>query len=122
MKQVSLKLKSYTGSVNIVDNSNLQRRLLYIMLFSVVALSFFYFLLLGNMVFNILERRTLETNARTLGNEVGELELVYLSMSNKVDLNLGYFMGFKETKPKFAIRKSLSSLDNVKMFQNDSFN
>ena len=119
MKQISLKLKSYAGSVNIVDNNDLQRRVLQIMLFSLAALAVFYVLILGNMVFNITERRNLEADARRLSNEVADLQLVYLSMANKVDVNLGYLMGFKEIKAKFAIRKSLGSLGSVTKLAND---
>ena len=121
MKQATLKLKIYASYVNIVDNNNLQKRVLYFMLCSLGTLALFYVFLLGNMVFNIIERRGLETNAHTLSNEVGNLELVYLSLSNKVDLNLATVMGFKETPVKYAIRKSIgfSSLDSVKIAKND---
>lgn len=129
MKQAGLKIRSYTRSINIVDNNNLQRRVLHVLLFVLATLAFLYIFLLGNVVFNITARRTLEANARVLANEVGNLELVYLSMSNKVDLKLGHFMGFKETKPKFAVRKSLGrviptgepldSLGSLKLAKND---
>ena len=116
MKQVSLKLKSYVGNVSIVDNNNLEGRIFYILLLSMGALALIYIFLLGNMVFNIIERRTLETKARSLSNEVGDLELTYLSMSNKVDLALSASLGFKETKATFATRKSLGS---IKIARND---
>ena len=110
MKQISLKIKSYADSVEIVDNSNLQRRILHILLGSLGGLALVYVFLLGSMVFNIVERRSLEREMRVLGNEVGSLELSYLSMSNKVDLNLSASLGFKETKIIFATRKSLGSI------------
>ncbi len=86
MKQASLKLKSYASNVNIVDNGNLQKRILNIMLWTLGTLALLYVFLLGNMVFNIIGRRTLETRALTLSNDVGSLELEYLSLSQKVDL------------------------------------
>src|SRR3989344_789988 len=57
-KKASLKLKSYAANVNIIDNNNLQRRVLNIMLWSLGMLAFFYVFLLGNMVFDIVERKT----------------------------------------------------------------
>ena len=114
MKKASLKLKSYAANVNIIDNNNLQRRVLNIMLWSLGMLAFFYVFLLGNMVFNIVERRTLETYALTLSNEVGSLELEYLSMSQKVDLNLAYSLGFGETETKYTTRKALGSISIAK--------
>ena len=95
------------GNVIIIDNNNLQHRIFHIILMSFGALALAYILILGNMVFNIIERRSFEKQALSLSNEVGDLELVYLSLSNKVDLPLSYSLGFKETKPKFAIRQAL---------------
>ena len=66
------------------------------------------------MVFNIVERKALEGRALTLSNEVGNLELEYLSVSQKVDLNLAYSLGFKETKKTFANRKALGSISIAK--------
>jgi len=110
MKQSSLKLKSYANNVNIIDNGNLQKRILNTMFLVLGILAFFYVYFLGNMVFNIVERKALNTYAYTLSNNVGNLELKYLSMSQKVDLNLAYSLGFKETKTKFATRKTLGSI------------
>ncbi len=118
MKQASLKLKKYANNVNanvkIIDNGNLQKRILNIMLYTLGALALFYVLILGNMVFNIIGRKALEGRALTLSNEVGNLELQYLSVSQKVDLNLAYSLGFKETKATFATRKSLGSISMAK--------
>lgn len=100
-------MRSYTGEVKIINNNDIERRVLKILLFSFGVLSIFYIVFLGNMVFNIVERRGLEEQARALSNEVMELESTYLSMSNKLDLPLSYSMGFQETKINFATRKSL---------------
>ncbi len=114
MKQASLKLKSYAGNVNIIDSGNLQKRIFSMMLWTLGFLAFVYVLLLGNMVFNIVERKAFEGRALTLSNEVGNLELKYLSESQKVDLNLAYSLGFKEIKKTFANRKALGSISIVK--------
>lgn len=107
-------MKSYATGVNIVNNNNIEKRALNILLLSLGALAFVYVLFLGNMVFNIVERKTLESNARVLSNEVGDLELQYLSLSNKIDLTLANSLGFKDTKIKFAVRKSLGSIKIAK--------
>ncbi len=114
MRQVSLKIKSYAGNLNgavsIVNNGNLQRRILNSMLLSLGVLAVCYVLLLGSMILNIVERKTLEASARSLSNEVSALELNYLSMSNKIDPSLGASLGFKEQEVKYATRKSLGSV------------
>ena len=65
---------------------------------------------LATTVFNIVARRTLETQALTLTNDVSTLELQYLSLSNNVDLPLAYSLGYKAVQPDFATRKTLGSL------------
>lgn len=88
--------------------------MLRILLVFLGALALGYVFLLGNMVFNIVERRTAEAEANVLSNKVRELELQYLSMSNEIDLSLAASMGFQETKAKFATRQSLGSLKLAK--------
>ncbi len=80
------------------------------MLGSLLFLALCYVLFLGNMVFNIVERRGLEAEARTLGNEVSELELTYLSLSSSLDVGLSKSFGFEEIKPSFATRKPLNTV------------
>jgi len=80
------------------------------MLWSLGALALCYVLFLGNMVFNIIERKALEVSARSLTNEVGDLESQYFTASNKIDINLAQSMGFKEIQKAYAVRKSLGSL------------
>ncbi len=75
--------------------------------------------LLGNIVFSIIEGRTAETEVRSLSSDVSALELDYLSLSNKVNLDLSYQMGFVEVKAKFATRKSISPIGSINVARND---
>ena len=115
---MSLKLKNYATGVQIVDNGDLAKRILHFLLVSLGALALFYILILGSMVFNIVARKSLEAQARTLGDEVGNLELSYLSATNKVDLAFSAMLGFKETKIVFA-HKSAGTLGSTKVATND---
>ena len=104
-------MKNYTGSVNIVNNNNIEKRILNMLLFVLGILALCYVLFLSNMVFNIIERRALEVSVRNLTNEVGNLQSQYFSVSNKVDLALADSMGFKAVNNKtYAVRKSIGSL------------
>ena len=108
-------MKSYATNVNVANNNSPERQILNIMLWSLGTLAFCYVFFLGNMIFNIVERRALETNARPLLNEVGNLESEYFSVSSKVDISLAESMGFRETKDKqYAVRKSLGSIKLAK--------
>jgi hypothetical protein len=122
MRILALKMKSYGArarEVSIVNNGNLQRRIFNMMLVSFGALAVFYVLLLGTTVINIVERRAHELAARSLGTEVAELELTYLSISNKIDGSLGAALGFKEKEIKFTTPKSLGSLEGAKVTKNE---
>jgi hypothetical protein len=111
MKTIAIKMKSYSPSVNIVNNGNLESRILNILLWSFGALALCYVLFLGNMVFNIIKNKSLEVSVRTLQNEVGNLQSQYFFVSNKIDFNLAQSMGFKETSDKqYATRRSFGSV------------
>lgn len=124
MKYISSKLKMHIENISLTNN-DARRLVLNIILGSFGALALSYVFFLGNMVSDILERRSFEINMRALGNEVQNLEAAYLSLSSDIDLNFSYSLGFRETKATFAIRKSLGlgpsgrSLDSLKAFQND---
>ncbi|MDD5721279.1 MAG: hypothetical protein PHT16_02440 [Candidatus Pacebacteria bacterium] len=89
------------------NNIEIKKNILYTMIFIFAGLALFYVFILGNMVFNIVERRNLEKEMLSLSNEVGNLQVSYLAVSNSVDMNLSSSMGFKETKATFATRKTL---------------
>lgn len=124
MKQISSKLNIYVQSVGVINN-NIEKLILNIIFWSFGALALLYILLLGNMVKNIIERQSLEVRARSLSNEVRNLEVAYLSVSKNIDLSLSYSMGFKNTQATFATRKSLGLLPSsepslgAKIIQND---
>ncbi len=127
MREINLKSNIYAKSASILNNSA-EKYILNIIFFSFGVLALLYILFLGNMVKNIIDRRSFEIDARSLSSEVQNLEVVYLSMSNNIDLALSYSMGFKsfeKTKITFATRKSLSYISkdepfgNIKIVQND---
>lgn len=106
MRQISLKINMPVKSLSIFSNAS-SGVLFNSIIFCFAALSVLYVVFLGSMVKDIIARRGLEVSARVLSNEVNDLELTYLSMSSSVDLPFSYSLGFKETKPVFATRKSI---------------
>lgn len=108
---MSLQLKTRIQNVNIMNNNiEIRRIILNIMLSILAALALWYVLILGNMVFDIVQRKALEKEILTLSSEVRNLELSYLSISDSVDIALSASMGFREAKATFATRKALGSL------------
>ena len=111
MRQIGLQLKTRIQNVNIIDNNiEVQKFIFHTMILIMAGLGLFYILILGNMVFNIVERKGLDKETLVLSNEVGNLELSYLSVSSSVDSALSSSMGFKDARANFATRKSLGSL------------
>lgn len=115
MREKAIKIKSYVGNVTIVDNHDLKRKTLNFMLFSFGILALSYVYIIGSMVFDIVERKTLEAEARNLSNEVRELEIVYLNESNKIDITFAEAKGFREVSTNFVTRKPIgfNSFGNV---------
>ena len=110
MRTIAIKMRGYATGVNIVNNNNMEKRILNMLFISIGILAVLYIFILGTMVFNIIGRKTAEATERTLSNQVATLELQYLSASNKVDLSLSHSLGFTETKAVYATRKALGTL------------
>ena len=109
MKQATLKIKRNIQNVNITNNNVEMGQLVFrAMFYSLMVLAVLYFLILGNTVFNIVQRKNLQKQELSLSSQVGGLELSYLSVSNSVDIALSSSMGFKPAPINYAVRKSLS--------------
>ena len=72
-------------------------RTMFLVLSAFVVVSFaMYLFFVGTTILNIVDRKSLENENRSLGSKVSELELNYLSETNKIDLKLAYSLGFKD--------------------------
>ncbi len=65
-------------------------------LFLVVGGLYLYFL--GNIVFSVLERKTVESQTKVVAEAVNELEIQYLAKDNGINLSLAESLGFNEAK------------------------
>lgn len=94
---------------DILENNHTQKVLFRVLVGSLVLLSIVYIYLIGSITFSILARKSLETNVRTLGSHISELELSYLSTTNTIDKNYAKALGYVEIQDNlFATRKSAS--------------
>lgn len=112
MKNAGIKIKRNIErnipNVNITNNNVAMGQFVFRAMLSTFALlAVLYFLILGSMVFNIVQRKNLEKNELMLSSQVSNLELSYLSVSNSVDVALSSSMGFKAIPVNYATRKSL---------------
>lgn len=101
-----MTIQNLKPKTNIINNNDIEKRIFKNMLCFAGFLSICYLFLLGDMVWNIVARKNLESHVVALNTEVGSLELEYLALSSKVDLNLAHSLGFNEASvKKFATRK-----------------
>lgn len=91
-----------------MDDSNFRIRVFRFICLSFAVLALSYGIILGSMILNIAKHKVLDKELLSLSNEIGNMELNYLSMASKVDLGLSKSMGFKEIKPTFAVRQSFT--------------
>ncbi len=121
MKQASIKVKNYIERVDTIDqNIDLRSKVLYGIFSMFILFSFLYVFVLGNMVFNIIERKTVDLEARNLANEVASLEANYLILVNNLDQASSFALGLKEIKPIFANRSNASlTLNSSLLAQNE---
>ena len=109
MKKATMQIKKNIQNVNITNNNIEMGQFIFKIMLSVLgALALLYFLILGNTVFNIVQRKNLENQELGLSTEVGSLELSYLSVSSSVDVALSSSMGFVPAQVNYAVRKTLS--------------
>ena len=87
MKKATIQIKKNIQNVNITNNNIEMGQFVFkLMLSTLGGLALLYFLILGNTVFNIVQRKNLEKEELGLSSDVGNLELSYLSISNSVDI------------------------------------
>lgn len=110
MNQFKSKIQNYGQVLNIADNPVIGKGIFQILMVFSALLALIYTMFLGKIVFNIVERKAFDREAYALANQVGELELTYLSLSKDIDLELSREMGYGEIKASFAVRKTLGSL------------
>ena len=122
MKEATIKMKSYAKKVETIDQIiDLRSKIFYSLMIGFGVFSLLYVFVLGNMVFNIIERKTVELDIRNSLNEVANLEADYMTLVNNIDKNSSVVFGFVEVKPVFATRSSLgySLEDNTKVALNE---
>lgn len=115
MNQINVKINKYASQVNVVDTGNLNSRILKSILYTFGLLALGYVFILGNMITNILERRSLEAEARDLTNTISTLELTYLEKGSAIDLDYSHSLGFQDAHAYYATRQSI---DTVKLAKN----
>ena len=90
---------------DIVGNTNTQRTILRFLVGSLLCLFVVYIYMIGSITFNVVARKSLETTARSLGSNISNLELTYLSDIGQINKTRATELGFVDTNSNiFATR------------------
>ncbi len=93
----------------VLNQNDLNRRIFYAMLSLFLLVGGVYVYFMGNIVFSVLERKTVQTEIKALAQNVNDLEIAYLGKDNSINLALANSMGFTEAKGAlFANRTALA--------------
>lgn len=93
----------------IITDSYFRKRIFKIMLSLVILLVVSYGYLIVSITFNTQARKSLTNNIRDLESKVGQLELSYLNISESVNKDMAFSMGFIEAKDVFVVTRTLNS-------------
>ncbi len=108
MNKMQNSIKNNTLINTLEENIEIRVRMLQVAFAGFVFFALLYLFFLGSAVFNVVERKSLEAEAHTLSNQIGELELKYLQVSGQIDRDLSKSMGFEEIAQNFATRESIT--------------
>lgn len=95
---------------NIANDGSLRRRIFRVLLSSIVVLSICYIYLIGSITFNVIARRSLETNANEINSRVGQLELQAIAIGNSIDVSFGKEHGYTEAKGTIFANKDTTTV------------
>ena len=93
---------------DIAVNTSTQRVLFRFLASSFVLLSVVYIYMIGSITFNVVARKSLENEARTLGSNISNLELTYLSNMNDINKTKAESLGFVDAKSNIFATRSIS--------------
>lgn len=90
---------------------NKQRVFFFGLIFLVIVSFTLYMFFLGRTIFDLVDRKNIDTEIRLATSRISELELEVLEYSNKVTLQKAYELGFTNNMdPKFVSRKKTALL------------
>ena len=90
---------------------NHQRVFFFSLILLVVASFSLYMFFLGRTIFDLVDRKNVESEIRLASSRISELELQVLDYNNQVTLQKAYDLGFVNNgDPKFVSRKQTALL------------
>lgn len=81
-----------------IDDINTRKTILRILIATLVLLCLSYVYFIGSITFNILARKSLELSRKEIGNNVSQIELEYIKLSNSINATYGSEVGFVDAQ------------------------
>ncbi|NCU28183.1 MAG: hypothetical protein EOM85_00710 [Candidatus Moranbacteria bacterium] len=100
--------KAIAITQDIRNNITTQKVLLRILLTTAIVLSICYVYLIGNITFNIVARKSLESTIANLSAEVDRLDLAYLNKVNEIDREYALNNGFVENHQNIFVSRDVN--------------
>jgi hypothetical protein len=97
-------------SENVLQNNYTQRMLFRILVVCIAVLSIFYCYFVGCTIFNVLARKSLESNSQTLVTKISQLEFEYLERTSEIDKNYAIQNGFVESKNSIFASRAINEV------------
>lgn len=102
------KAKAITN--DIAQNINTQRVLFRVLIVSSIILFTAYMYLIGSITFNVIARKSLESNLIELSSNVNQLDLTYFNNVNKIDKEYALSLGFVDTHQNIFVARNINSV------------
>lgn len=93
---------------DIVVNTRTQRILFNIIVGSLLSFFVVYMYIIGSITFNIVARKSLDNTAKTLGDDISQLELTYLNSMNEINKTRATSLGFVDTNSNIFATRSIT--------------
>ncbi len=100
--------RAYTQ--NIIEDEHARKQIFRVLLGVLIMLSVGYLYLIGSITFNVLARKSLETNLHDVGSHVSQLDLEYLAIANTINAPLGTSLGFVDAKGTLFATRTASNV------------
>jgi hypothetical protein len=90
-------------------NPGFEKKLILGLITLTLILGVVYGYFVKQTIVNVVERKEIEEEMADSGSRVSNLEVTYIELENKIDLDFAYFLGYKEAgNVRFISRNSLA--------------
>lgn len=102
------KTKEIANDIKV--NTKTQRVIFRILVGSLFSFFIVYICIIGSITFSVIARKSLEKTSQTLGNNISNLELNYLSDMNQINKTRALALGFVDINSNIFAKRSITNV------------